>query len=60
VNSEHSPRWFGWMLLVLLIVGVVIIVLNYLSVLPGSVSPWYLVAGLVSMFSAFYLATRYR
>jgi len=24
------------------------------------VSPWYLVAGLVSMFSAFYLATRFR
>jgi FtsH-binding integral membrane protein len=60
VNSEHSPRWYGWLLLSLLVVGVLIIVLNYLSVLPGSVSPWYLVAGLVSMFSAFYLATRYR
>jgi hypothetical protein len=37
-----------------------IIILNYLGQLPGSVSPWYLVAGLVSMFSAFYLATRFR
>ncbi|MGC1418506.1 MAG: cell division protein CrgA [Acidimicrobiales bacterium] len=60
VGDDHSPRWFGWLLLGLLIVGVVIIVLNYLGVLPGSVSPWYLVAGLVSMFSAFYLATRFR
>jgi FtsH-binding integral membrane protein len=60
VNSEHSPRWYGWLLIGLLGVGVVIIILNYLSVLPGSVSPWYLVAGLVSVFSAFYLATRYK
>ena len=60
VNSEHSPRWFGWLLLALRVLGVRIIVLNYLSVLPGSVSGWYLVTGLVSMFSAFYLATRYR
>jgi hypothetical protein len=37
-----------------------IITLNYLQVLPGSTSSWYLVAGLVAMFSAFYLATRYR
>jgi len=28
--------------------------------LPGSTSPWYLVVGLVALFSAFYLATRYR
>ncbi|MGD0053827.1 MAG: cell division protein CrgA [Acidimicrobiales bacterium] len=59
-NTEHSPRWYGWLLLGLLVLGLVIIVLNYLGVLPGSVSPWYLVAGLVSMFSAFYLATLYR
>jgi hypothetical protein len=60
VNSEHSPRWYAWLLVGLLSLGVLIIVLNYLAVLPGSVSGWYLVAGLVSMFSAFYLATRYR
>jgi hypothetical protein len=60
VNSEHSPRWFGWMLVGLLCLGVLIVVLNYLGVLPGSVSGWYLVVGLVLMFSAFYLATRYK
>jgi hypothetical protein len=59
-SSEHSPRWYGWLLIVLLVLGVLVIILNYLGELPGSVSPWYLVAGLVSMFSAFYLATRYR
>jgi hypothetical protein len=44
----------------LLCLGVLIVVLNYLGVLPGSVSGWYLVTGLVLMFSAFYLATRYK
>ncbi len=37
-----------------------VIILNYLSVLPGSVSSWYLVGGLVVMFAGFYLATRYK
>ena len=59
-SEDHSPRWYGMMLIGLLVLGVLIITLNYLSVLPGSVSSWYLIAGLVSMFSAFYLATRYR
>jgi FtsH-binding integral membrane protein len=59
-SSDHSPRWYGWLLVGLLVLGVLIIILNYLGQLPGSVSPWYLVAGLVSMFSAFYLATRFR
>jgi len=59
-DADHSPRWYGWMLLGLLLVGMLIITLNYLAVLPGSTSSWYLVAGLVLMFSAFYMATRYR
>ena len=48
------------MLVGLLCLGVLIVVLNYLGVLPGAVSGWYLVVGLVLMFSAFYLATRYK
>lgn len=59
-GDEHSPRWYGWLLIDLLIFGLLVITLNYLQVLPGSVSPWYLVVGLASMFSAFFLATRYR
>ena len=59
-GADHSPRWFGWMLLGLLVAGMLFVVLNYLAVLPGSTSVWYLVVGLVAMFSAFYLATRYR
>lgn len=59
-NFDHSPRWFGWVLLDLMLFGVLVIILNYLQVLPGSTSPWYLVLGLLSLFGAFYLATRYR
>jgi hypothetical protein len=59
-SEDHSPHWYGWLLIDLLAFGLLVITLNYLQVLPGSVSSWYLVLGLVSMFSAFFLATRYR
>ena len=59
-SQDHSPHWFGWMLLDLMLFGVLVIILNYLQVLPGSTSSWYLVLGLASLFGAFYLATRYR
>jgi hypothetical protein len=60
VGADHSPHWYGWLLIDLLVFGMLVITLNYLQVLPGSTSSWYLVIGLLSMFSAFYLATRYR
>lgn len=56
---RKSPRWFGPLVLFLLVAGVLLILLNYLSILPGSVSAWYLVAGLVVIFCGFVLATRY-
>ncbi len=58
--DEQSPHWYGWMLLDLVIFGLLVIALNYLQVLPGSTSPWYLVLGLGSLFSAFYAATKYK
>jgi len=58
-TEDHSPHWYGWMILDLMAFGMIVITLNYLQVLPGSVSSWYLVLGLVTMFSGFYLATRY-
>ena len=59
-SEDHSPHWYGWLQIDLLAFGLLVITLNYLQVLPGSVSSWYLVVGLLSMFAAFYLATRYR
>ena len=40
--------------------GLLTILLNYLTVLPGSASTWYLVVGLVVIFVGFVMATRYR
>jgi hypothetical protein len=48
--------------LTLLIVGVALIVVNYLAHLPWVAhgSPWGLVAGLVIIFVGFMMSTRYR
>ena len=59
-NIRRSGRWFGPSILFLMVFGILTILLNYLTVLPGSVSIWYLVAGLVIIFVAFMMATRYR
>jgi hypothetical protein len=40
--------------------GVVIIAMNYLHALPGAVSSWYLLIGLVAIFGGFFMATRYK
>ena len=52
-RRSATARWFGPLILFLMIFGVLTILLNYLTVLPGSVSIWYLVAGLVIIFTAF-------
>jgi hypothetical protein len=57
---KRSPKWFGVLVLALLVAGVLLILFNYLAILPGAVSAWYLVAGLVVIFGGFVLATRYR
>lgn len=57
---RRSPRWFGALVLFLLVAGVLVILLNYMTVLPGSVTAWYLVVGLVLIFAGFIMATRYR
>jgi hypothetical protein len=56
---RRSPRWYGPAILILLVLGLLLILLNYLTVLPGGVSVWYLVAGLVVIFAGFLMATRY-
>jgi len=44
----------------LMILGVLMIVLNYLTVLPGSVSKWYLWSGLGLIGVGFIMTTEYR
>jgi hypothetical protein len=61
-NVRRSPAWYGVLVLALLVVGVLLIVVNYLAHLPGVShgSAWGLVVGLVLIFAGFLLATRYR
>jgi hypothetical protein len=61
-SVRRSPPWYGALVLALLVVGVAVIVINYLDHLPfvAHNSAWGLVAGLVMIFAGFLLATRYR
>jgi hypothetical protein len=61
-SVRRSPPWYGTLVLLLLIIGVAVIVVNYLAHLPGvgHGSAWGLVVGLVMIFAGFLMATRYR
>ena len=61
-SVRRSPPWYGALVLALLVVGVAVIVVNYLAHIPlvAHGSSWGLVAGLVMIFAGFLLATRYR
>jgi len=57
---RRSAVWFGPLIILMFVFGILMILLNYLTVLPGSVSTWYLVSGIAVIFLAFVMATRYR
>jgi hypothetical protein len=57
---RRSPRWYPWVLLGLLIGGVVVIILNYIQLLPSSPTNWYTLGGLIAILSAALGATNYR
>ena len=58
-NKEPSPRWYIVLMSSLMIIGVLLIVLNYLTLLPGSVSRWYLWSGLGLIGAGFLMTTNY-
>jgi hypothetical protein len=57
---KESPRWVPVLMFALLGLGLVMIVLNYLELLPGAVSNWYLLGGLGLIFAGIITATQYR
>lgn len=57
---KRSPRWYPWMLLGLLVLGVLVILLNYIDALPGSPTNWYTLGGFVCILAGALLATSYR
>ncbi len=58
-----SPRWVPVLMFALWGVGLLVIILNYMGVLPGSSdggNGWYLVGGLVGILAGIMVATQYR
>ena len=58
-SDAPSPRWYTILMSSLMILGVLLIVLNYLTLLPGSVSRWYLWSGLGFIGAGFLMTTNY-
>jgi hypothetical protein len=58
-SVRHSPPWYGPLLLALLILGLLLIVGNYVGILPASPSNWYLIGGLVGIVTGAMMATQY-
>ena len=59
-SYKVSPVWVPVLLLSLLIVGMLVILCNYLGLLPGGASNGYLLIGLGLITAGFIVATRYR
>lgn len=55
-----SPTWYVWTMFGLMAVGGLLIVLNYVTVLPGSPSNAYLFTGLAGIAVGFAMTTNYR
>jgi hypothetical protein len=55
-----SPMWVPVLMFGLLIVGALVIVLNYLGVLPSGTDNKYLLVGLVAILAGIVTATQYR
>ncbi len=60
-RRRASPRWFGFVVLGLMGLGVLVIVLNYMAVLPpGRTVPGWLWGGLALIAGGFVAATQWR
>jgi hypothetical protein len=57
--QKVSPRWVPVLMFTLLGLGAVVIFLNYLGLLPGATSNWYLLAGLGLILGGIITATNY-
>lgn len=55
-----SPTWVPVLMFSLLIVGMVVIITNYLELLPGGAKNTYLMGGLALITGGFITSTRYR
>jgi hypothetical protein len=59
-KAAPSPLWVPVVMATLLLVGLLVVLLNYLGALPGEQENRYLLLGLGLITSGFVLATTYR
>jgi hypothetical protein len=55
-KAKASPRWYGPLILAVMGVGVLVIVLNYMGLIPGTdgqASGWWLMGGLGFILAGF-------
>jgi hypothetical protein len=58
-SEKVSPMWVPVLMFVLLGIGLVVILANYIGWLPGSTSNWYLVVGLGFILAGILTATQW-
>ncbi len=58
-ETKVSPQWVPVVMFVCLIVGMLVIVANYLGLLPGGADNKYLIVGLALITAGFITATQY-
>lgn len=59
-RPKASPRWYGFLVLGLMLVGVAIIVMNYMDIVPGGTQQHWLWIGLAFIAGGFAAATQWR
>ena len=59
-SAKVSPPWVPVLMFTLLGLGGILILLNYLELLPGATSNWYLFGGLGFILAGILTATQYR
>ena len=58
-EMKVSPPWYPYLVLAFFLLGIVVILLNYLGLLGGHASNWFLLAGLGLIVVGFVAATRW-
>ncbi len=60
VSAEKiSPIWVPVLMIALLALGAIMIVLNYVALLPGDTNNWYLLGGLGLLLAGMLVATQW-
>jgi FtsH-binding integral membrane protein len=59
-KRRSSPRWYGFLVLGLILLGVMVIVLNYMGAVPGGTQQHWLWIGLGVIAAGFVAATQWR